>query len=125
MTETKVVKVTKRDNINSLLKREDLTENERKFLTHELELLDKKNAYKVSKNAEKNEENKFFRNNLLNILKNSKKGLTCSSIASLYANQNNVDITSQKVRPQLTILINENLVENYKEKGVSLFRAIE
>lgn len=124
MTETKVVKITKRDNINSLLKREDLTENEKKFLIHELELLDKKNAYKVGKNAEKNEENKVFRNQILDILKNSNKGLTCSNIASLYANQNNVSITSQKIRPQLTILINDNLVENYKEKGVSLFRAI-
>ena len=124
MTETKVVKITKRDNINSLLKREDLTENEKKFLIHELELLDKKNTYKVGKNAEKNEENKVFRNQILDILKNSDKGLTCSNIASLYANQNNVSITSQKIRPQLTILINDNLVENYKEKGVSLFRAI-
>lgn len=124
MTETKVVKITKRDNINSLLKREDLTENEKKFLIHELELLDKKNAYKAGKNAEKNEENKVFRNQILDILKNSDKGLTCSNIASLYANQNNVSITSQKIRPQLTILMNDNLVENYKEKGASLFRAI-
>ena len=57
MTETKVVKVTKRDNINSLLKREDLTDNERAYLVHELELIEKKNAYRSKADIAKSQEN--------------------------------------------------------------------
>lgn len=124
MTETKVVKITKRDNINSLLKREDLTENERTYLIHELELLDKKNAYKASKNAEKNVENDKLKNEIFSILAESDKGLTTSVIANKLCATSGKNITPQKVRPQLTTLIADGTVENYKEKGVSLFRVV-
>ena len=115
MTENKVVKITKRDNINSLLKREDLTENERKYLVHELELLDKKNAYKAEKNAEKNADNEIL---------DSNGGITTSAIAVKVSELVNKNVTAQKVRPLITSLMNEELVENYKEKGVSLFRSV-
>ena len=125
MTETKVVKITKRDNINSLLAREDLTENERNFLVHELELLDKKNAYKAGKNAEKSAENDKLKAEILSIIKKSGEGLATSAIASKISATSGKNITSQKVRPQLGALIADGAVENYKEKGVSLFRAAE
>ena len=125
MTETKVVKITKRDNINSLLKREDLTDNERKFLVHELELLDKKNAYKAGKNAEKSAENDKLKNEIFSILAESDKGLTTSVIANKLCATSGKNITPQKVRPQLTALITDGTVENYKEKGVSLFKVAE
>ena len=125
MTETKVVKITKRDNINSLLKREDLTENERNFLVHELELLDKKNAYKAGKNAEKSAENDKLKNEIFSILAESDKGLTTSVIANKLCATSGKNITPQKVRPQLTSLIADGTVENYKEKGVSLFKVAE
>ena len=125
MTETKVVKITKRDNINSLLAREDLTENERKFLVHELELLDKKNAYKAGKNAEKSAENDKLKAEILSIIKESGKGLATSAIASKISATSGKNITPQKVRPQLGVLIADGAVENYKEKGISLFRVAE
>lgn len=125
MTETKVVKITKRDNIISLLKREDLTENERKFLVHELELLDKKNAYKAGKNAEKSAENDKLKNEIFSVLAESKNGLTTSVIANKLSATSGRNITPQKVRPQLTALIADGTVENYKEKGVSLFKVAE
>ena len=124
MANEKVVKVTKRENINSLLAREDLTENERKFLTHELELLDKKNAYKAEKNLEKNAENEKLQNEIMNVLMASDKGMTSSAIALKVSANINADITSQKARPQISKLIDKGLVENYKEKGVSLFRVV-
>lgn len=124
MAENKVVKITKRDNINSLLKREDLTENERKFLVHELELLDKKNAYKAEKNAEKNAENDVLKNHILNVIMDSNGGITTSAIALKVSELVNKNVTPQKVRPLITSLMNEELVENYKEKGVSLFRSV-
>ena len=120
MANEKVVKITKRDNINSLLKREDLTENERVYLTHELELLDKKNAYKAEKNLEKNAENEKLKGEIFNILNANSDGMTCSALALEIGR----GITAQKIRPQLTVLMKENAVENYKEKGVSKFRVI-
>lgn len=122
MAETKVVKITKRDNINSLLKREDLTENERKFLIHELETLDKKNAYKASKNAEKSAENDKLKNEIFAILAESNESLTTSAIARKLSESHGSNITPQKVRPQLSALIEAGTVENYKEKGISWFR---
>lgn len=124
MANEKVVKVTKRENINSLLAREDLTENERSFLNHELELLDKKNAYKAEKNLEKTAENEKLQNEIMNVLMASDKGITSSAIALKVSANINADVTSQKVRPQISKLIDNGLVENYKEKGVSLFRAV-
>ena len=124
MTENKVVKITKRDNINSLLKREDLTENEKKYLIHELELLDKKNAYKAEKNAEKNADNEILKTHILNVIMDSNGGITTSAIAVKVSELVNKNVTAQKVRPLITSLMNEELVENYKEKGVSLFRSV-
>ena len=124
MANEKVVKVTKRENINSLLAREDLTENERSFLNHELELLEKKNAYKAEKNLEKTAENEKLQNEIMNVLMASDKGITSSAIALKVSANINADVTSQKVRPQISKLIDNGLVENYKEKGVSLFRVV-
>ena len=124
MANEKVVKITKRENINSLLAREDLTENERDFLVHELELLDKKNAYKASKNAEKSAENDVLKDHIYNVLCASGEPLTSSVIALRVSEISGKSVSAQKVRPQITKLIDDNLVENYKEKGISLFRVV-
>lgn len=124
MANEKVVKITKRENINSLLAREDLTENEREFLIHELELLDKKNAYKASKNAEKNAENDVLKSHIFNVLYENGEPMTSSVIALKVSEIVGKTVTAQKVRPQISKLIDEGLVENYKEKGVSLFRVV-
>ena len=124
MTETKVVKITKRDNINSLLAREDLTENERKFLVHELELLDKKNAYKAGKDAEKKADNEILKGHIFSVIAGSADSITTSTIALKVSELANKNVTAQKVRPIIKSLIDEGLVENYKEKGVSLFKPV-
>lgn len=120
MTEIKMERVTKRMNIDSLLKREDLTENERVYLLHELELLDKKNAYKDSKKATENE---TVRNNVLAVL--TSEPLACSKIALKVNNYFGTSYSPQKIQPQLKILIDDGLVEKVKEKGVSLYKLAE
>lgn len=122
MTETKVVKVTKRMNINSLLARTDLTADERTYLLHELELIDKKNAYKESK---KSETNSALKTDIFTILNSSSEPLTCSKIAAELNKTSSVFISAQKVSPQLKILVADGIVVNYKEKGVSLFKVAE
>ena len=122
MTETKVVKVTKRMNINSLLARTDLTADERTYLLHELELIDKKNAYKESK---KSETNSALKTDIFTILNSASEPLTCSKIAAELNKTSSVFISAQKVSPQLKILVADGVVINYKEKGVSLFKVAE
>ena len=122
MTETKVVKVTKRMNINSLLARTDLTVDERMYLLHELELIDKKNAYKESK---KSETNSALKTDIFMILSSTSEPLTCSKIAAELNKTSSVFISAQKVSPQLKILVADGVVINYKEKGVSLFKVAE
>lgn len=124
MANEKVVKITKRENINSLLAREDLTENERDFLVHELELLDKKNAYKASKNAEKNAENDVLKSHIFNVICDNDEPMTSSIIALKVSEIIGKSVSPQKVRPQITKLIDDGVVENYKEKGISLFRVV-
>lgn len=122
MTETKVVKVTKRMNINSLLARTDLTADERTYLLHELELIDKKNAYKESK---KSETNSALKTDIFTILNSTSEPLTCSKIAMELNKTSSIFISAQKVSPQLKALVAEGIVVNYKEKGVSLFKVAE
>ena len=122
MTEIKMEKVTKRMNINSLLKREDLTENERAYLSHELELLDKKNAYKDSKKATENED---LKTKVFTILNSADEPLTCSKIAMAINTTYNTEFSPQKIQPQLKALADDGLVDKVKEKGVSLYKLAE
>ena len=122
MTETRVIKRTKRMNINSLLARTDLTTDERAYLLHELELIDKKNAYKESK---KLETNSVLKTDILAVLNSASEPLTCSKIAAELNKTSSVFISAQKVSPQLKILVADGVVINTKEKGVSLFKVAE
>jgi hypothetical protein len=109
-------------NINSLLARTDLTADERTYLLHELELIDKKNAYKESK---KSETNSALKTDIFMILKSASEPLTCSKIAAELNKTSSVFISAQKVSPQLKVLVADGVVINYKEKGVSLFKVAE
>lgn len=124
MTETKVVKVTKRDNINSLLKRDDLTANERAYLMHELELIDKKNAYRSKEDIAKSKENVVLEELIVKILAENGGGMTCSKIAVECSNKLNSNFTPQRITPRLSALQSDLKIEKYVEKGVSLYKVV-
>lgn len=124
MTETKVVKVTKRDNINSLLKRDDLTANERAYLMHELELIDKKNAYRSKNDIAKSKENVVLEELIVKILTENGGGMTCSKIAVECSNKLNSNFTPQRITARLSALQNDLKIERYVEKGVSLYKVV-
>lgn len=124
MTETKVVKVTKRDNINSLLKREDLTANERAYLMHELELIDKKNAYRSKADIAKSKENVALEELIVQILAENGGGMTCSKIAVECSNKLNSNFTPQRITARLSALQSDLKIERYVEKGVSLYKVV-
>ena len=124
MTE-KMVKVTKAMCINSLLEREDLTEDERKYLTHELELIAKKSSYKSKEDKAKAEENVKLENEILMILNSTEVGLTCSKIAAECTKKLGKDFTPQRITPRLKNLVEQNLIEKYAEKGLGYYRVLE
>lgn len=116
----KDVKVTKRMCINSLLQRADLTSDETAYLTHELELLDKKNSYKANKKAVEDNE---LKNTIFEVMKEQNKPLTCTAIASKMI-ANGISVSPQKLIPQLKRLIDEDCVKNEKVKNVSLYSVV-
>ena len=124
MAETKVVKVTKRDNINSLLKRDDLTDNERTYLMHELELIEKKNAYRSKADIAKSKENIAIEELIVKILAENGGGMTCSQIAVECSKKLNINFTPQRITPRLSALQKDLKVERYAEKGASLYKVV-
>jgi hypothetical protein len=120
MANEKMVKVTKRMCINSLLQRADLTSDEIAYLTHELELLDKKNSYKANKKAVEDNE---LKNTIFEVMKEQNKPLTCTAIASKMI-ANGFSVSPQKLIPQLKRLIDEDCVKNEKVKNVSLYSVV-
>ena len=124
MTETKVVKVTKRDNINSLLKREDLTDNERAYLVHELELIEKKNAYRSKADIAKSKENADLEEVIVKILADNSDGMTCSQIAVECSNKFNIIFTPQRITPRLSVLQKDNKIEKHTKKGSSFYKVV-
>ena len=124
MTKTKVIKVTKRDNINSLLKREDLTDNEREYLVHELELIEKKNAYRSKADIAKSEENVALEEVIVKILADNKDGMTCSQIAVECSKKLNNIFTPQRISPRLSALQKDHKIEKHTKKGSSIYKVI-
>ena len=121
MTKTKV---TKRDNINSLLKREDLTDNERAYLVHELELIEKKNAYRSKADIAKSQENVDIEELIMKILTENSAGMTCSQIAVECSKKFNNSFTPQRITPRLSVLQKNLKVEKHTEKGSSVYKVI-
>ena len=121
MTETKV---TKRDNINSLLKREDLTDNERAYLVHELELIEKKNAYRSKADIAKSKENISLEELIVKILAENGDGMSCSQVAAECSKKLNINFTTQRITPRLSALQKDLKIERYAEKGSSLYKVV-
>ena len=125
MTETKVVKITKKMRFEEIkgilenLERADLVE----FVDKELELLAKKSASRSSKPTKRQSENVDLKEEIYSAMTSAEadNGLTCTDIAVLLGGK----VSTQRIQPQLKVLISENKVENFKEKGVSLYKVKE
>lgn len=125
MTETKVVKITKKMRFEEIkgilenLERADLVE----FIEKEIELLVRKSASRSTKPTKRQKENVEVKELVYSALEkcNDERGMTCTEISVALDNE----FTPQRIRPQLKALIDEDKVINYLEKGVSLFKLKE
>lgn len=131
-------KLTKKMVIDMLLKEEVILANEIyvNYLTNERNLLDKKGSKGGSKKGQlENEEIKEMLFNVLDSQRTSEgypKFLTITEMLDIeeianyeVKNGDNKKLTSQKIRPLLTQLIDEGKVENLKDKKKSTFAVKE
>lgn len=115
-TNSKVVKVTKRDNLNEIIKivgelgRQDLVE----FAEHEIAILDKKNA---------NRKTEDLTEDLLLIaeyLTNNPEGATCGQL--IKGIPSFADYSTSKCSARTSRLVNAGTIVRVTEKGKSIFR---
>ena len=129
-------KMTKKDKFNALLTllntydpaesiAEGLTaEDAVEFISHEIDLLDKKNAVKGEKKpTAKQAENANIGQQVLDYLSSTGEGLTVSQIIKAVPDLPE-DMSLPRMTHIVTALVNDNKVERYVEKRVAYFKAI-
>lgn len=110
-------KTTKRQHINTLLGLDQVKANEElvDYLTHELELLDKKNASRKGEKTERQIENDKYMEDILSYMAEVDSSVSISTIAKHYG------LTSQRVTPLMAKLEKANKVVKTVEKRTSLY----
>ena len=116
-------KMTKRDYFNALLNISEVKENKSMvdFITHELELLEKKNASKSSAETKTQKENAGIKENLLNemikgikyTISEMQKELPCCK-----------KLTNQKISALVRQLIADKLVVRTEDKRKAYFSKV-
>ena len=115
-------KITKREVIAQMLEDEHISSNELflEFLTHELEILNKKaTGGKLTKTQE---ENLAYLELIKTLLKSNEEPMT---ITELQKEEEELKfLSNQKISALLTKLVNENSVERIKEGKATKFKYI-
>lgn len=118
---TKNGKTVKRDNINSLLTRTDLTTDERAYLENELALLDRKNA-----SAKASPEEIVLKNSQRTAILDHMTEGTKYSVTEICTNVDACKgLSNSYVTSLLRTLVTDGMVTNVKEKGKSYYQIVE
>ena len=131
-----IKKMTKREKFNALLTLLNDFENDAiivegfsaedacEFISHEIDLLDKKNAVKGEKKpTEKQKQNADIGEMVIDLLNNTDGGLTITQMLKSIENLP-ADMTNQRMTHIVTALVNDKRVERYTEKRVTYFKAM-
>lgn len=116
-TTTKAPKMTKRDYYNAILSKYSLTEDEKKFILHELELLEKKNSADKKPTAAQTA-NAALQTAILDAMERE-KGYTISALIKTVPEC--AELSNQKVSALVRLLVEDGKLEKRVEKRVSLF----
>ena len=114
-------KPTKRDFLNAILAKYPLTEEEKNFVEHEIELLAKKNSAE-KKPTEKQTENAGIKDIIVEVLTDEEKGMTISAMQKKNADLG--EYTNQKISALVRQMIIDGIVEKTEEKGKAYFRLV-
>ena len=120
-TKTTTKKPTKRDFLNAILAKYPLTEEEKNFVEHEIELLAKKNSAE-KKPTEKQTENAGIKDIIVEVLTDEEKGMTISAMQKKNADLG--EYTNQKISALVRQMIIDGIVEKTEEKGKAYFRLV-
>jgi len=121
MTETTVVKVTKRDRfaeVRTIIEASGVANTAEllQFIDHEVELLNRKK----SSSSKENPENESIKNQILEVLTDYARPMTCTEIVNI------IGVNQSKTSAMLKKLIDEdNKVVRTKDKKTSLFSIAE
>lgn len=115
-------KPTKKDYFNGLLSKYPLTEDEQKFIKHEIELLEKKNTAKDGKPTAKQEANAKLMDEVYSAMLPNRL-YTCTDIIKNIACC--ADFQTSKVSYLMRSLVADGKAERIEEKGKALFRRVE
>lgn len=116
-TAAKAPKMTKRDYYNAILSKYPLTEDEKKFILHELELLEKKNSADKKPTAVQTA-NAALQTAILDAMERE-KGYTISALIKTVPEC--AELSNQKVSALVRLLVEDGKLEKRVEKRVSLF----
>lgn len=114
---SKAPKMTKRDYYNAILSKYPLTEDEQKFINHELELLEKKNSSDKKPTAVQTA-NMALQTAILDHMEKD-KGYTISALIKTVPEC--AELSNQKVSALVRLMVDDGKVEKRVEKRVSLF----
>lgn len=120
MTNTK--KMTKKDYFAQIKANYNLTEDEIKFIDHEVELLDRKNASGEKKQTKAQLENEEIKNNILSAM-SANTAYTVSDMLKSFICC--ADLSQNKVNALVKQLKDEGRVVRTEEKGRALFTKVE
>ena len=119
-TTTAVKKPTKKQMYAAILAKYPLTEDEKSFLNHEIELLEKKNSADKKPTAIQ-VANNGLKEAILNHMEKD-KSYTVSALIKSVPDLN--ELSNQKVTALMRGLIDEGKVEKFTEKKSTLFRVV-
>lgn len=116
MTKTKEPKRVRFERIKAILTEgghDDLADT----MAHEIELLDKKNASRSKAQQKADEQRAEIGELVISVLTTAEEPMTCSAICKAIG----LDISTQKLSPILTNLVDAKTIQKGKEKGKSVY----
>ena len=115
-------KMTKREMFVAMMEKYNFTEEERAFIEHEIELLDKKKSGERKPTATQIA-NEHLKEVVLEVLEMATKPMTISEIIKAHAELQG--LSTQKVSPLVAKLVDETKVNKTIEKRKSYFTIAE
>lgn len=114
-------KITKREMFAMMMEKYNFTEEERAFIEHEIELLDKKKSGERKPTATQIA-NEGLKEIIMEVLNSTEEMLTVTDIIKSHADL--AELSNQKVSSLVTQLKDAGKVEKVVEKRKSYFKAI-
>ena len=115
-------KMTKKEMFAQIMTSYDLTDEEKTFIKHEIELLEKKNTRKDGSKAmtATQKANEILKTRIVDILAKAEKPMSVSEIAK--SDSELAELSGQKVSAIITLLKNDGIVERVEIKRKAYFK---